>query len=502
VTVNTEGDSSSDPGSVTVGTTTGAVVFDNMQMIVGADGNNNTFQPGTVGGLTFMGGGGGASNTLDLSQATVSAPFTVDTTGGACSSGTLIGNASATFYDCFTGMSTIDGSPQGTTFQPGTATGVTFNGASGSVGENTIDLTGEPAADFSSLVVGMFGATPCGGAGQGEITSTGPAGNLGDCFTNVGVVNGASNVPTDFQPDPTPPATPSPVPVFAGNDSATGGSTVDLARFTSPTAHGNTLAGLTLSLGGNTQADPGSVTATVNALPVTFAHFHGIDAAVGSNTLATAFDPGATQGVSLVGITKAPQSIMFTSTPPSHARVGRSYAAMATGGGSGNAVTFTIDPSSGSRVCTLRGPATVRFGHAGVCVLDANQGGNSEYAAATQVKQLITVVTVTPSVTIVSNKLVYSHGVVAVTLECSAAVTSCRGTATILYKKRGLDEKLGSAPFTLSGGERKTVAITVLGHALESVAKMGSVKVEVETTLVFRGGERATSSRRLTLTLP
>jgi hypothetical protein len=75
------------------------------------------------------------------------------------------------------------------------------------------------------------------------------------------------------------------------------------------------------------------------------------------------------------------QTINFTSPAPESATVGGpTYQVTATGGGSGKAVTFTIDPTSSS-VCTIS-EATVSFTGAGTCTVDANQAGDSEYAAA------------------------------------------------------------------------------------------------------------------------
>ncbi len=72
------------------------------------------------------------------------------------------------------------------------------------------------------------------------------------------------------------------------------------------------------------------------------------------------------------------------------ARVGRSHLhPAATGGASGNPVTFSIDPSAGAAPSS---GATVTFTGAGTCVIDANQAGNTNYIAAPQVQQSITVV--------------------------------------------------------------------------------------------------------------
>jgi len=93
------------------------------------------------------------------------------------------------------------------------------------------------------------------------------------------------------------------------------------------------------------------------------------------------------------GVTFQPlaQAISFTSTQPSQALVGGpTYAVSATGGASGNPVTFTIDPSSTSG-CHISG-STVSFASpSGTCEIDANQAGNTQYGAAPQVKQSFTV---------------------------------------------------------------------------------------------------------------
>jgi hypothetical protein len=50
-----------------------------------------------------------------------------------------------------------------------------------------------------------------------------------------------------------------------------------------------------------------------------------------------------------------------------------------TGGGSGNPVVFSADPSSGTGACTVSGTngSTVDYTGAGSCVIDANQVGNA-----------------------------------------------------------------------------------------------------------------------------
>ena len=99
--------------------------------------------------------------------------------------------------------------------------------------------------------------------------------------------------------------------------------------------------------------------------------------------------PQAQQTITANGGTKTAQSITFTSTPPGSPAAGGTYVVAATGGGSGNPVTFTIDPSSTSSACSISGSA-VTFGQLGRCVIDANQDGNAKYQPAPQAQQTIT----------------------------------------------------------------------------------------------------------------
>ena len=100
----------------------------------------------------------------------------------------------------------------------------------------------------------------------------------------------------------------------------------------------------------------------------------------------------AALGITLAKVLPGPaltaQSISFTSEPSKPA-VGSAYVVAATGGGSGNPVTFSIDAQSAS-TCSVAG-TTVTFGRPGDCVIDANQAGNDQYSAAPQAQQKVTV---------------------------------------------------------------------------------------------------------------
>jgi len=87
-------------------------------------------------------------------------------------------------------------------------------------------------------------------------------------------------------------------------------------------------------------------------------------------------DIGAYEGAARQG-----QTVMFTSPAPTNATVGGpGYAVSATGGGSGNPVTFQSDTSS---VCTVSG-STVSFVGVGTCTVEADQAGNADYLAGSK----------------------------------------------------------------------------------------------------------------------
>jgi hypothetical protein len=87
-------------------------------------------------------------------------------------------------------------------------------------------------------------------------------------------------------------------------------------------------------------------------------------------------------------VNKAAQSITFTA--PATGVAGGPAVLTATGGGSGNPVTFSVDSSSGAGVCSVSGD-TVSYLAVGSCVIDASQAGDADYAAAPQVSQAIKV---------------------------------------------------------------------------------------------------------------
>ena len=81
--------------------------------------------------------------------------------------------------------------------------------------------------------------------------------------------------------------------------------------------------------------------------------------------------------------------------PPTSLQVGQQTALSATGGASGNAVTFSIDPTSSCTSCASITGTTLTALAAGAVIVDANQAGGqangNQYAAAPTVKASITI---------------------------------------------------------------------------------------------------------------
>ncbi|MGD0197925.1 MAG: hypothetical protein ABSC56_08480 [Solirubrobacteraceae bacterium] len=497
-----------------------AAFFENVNTIVGAANGFTTFQAASNAGVAFEGNAAG-NNTLDLSDVPTSssAPLTVNAQTGAATYGSQT--------DVFANISSFRGSSDGyTIFDPGLAGGVTFDGQ-GTVGD-TLDLSSESAGDFSTLKVSMDGST-CHGP---QLQSTGSV-QLLDCLSGISTIDGATAVPTDFQPDPTLSATPSPAVTFVGKDSAANGAVVDLTGFASPDAGGLTVSGLTLAPAANTSSSPGSVSASVGGNAVIFAKFYGITAVNGPTPLVATLQPGSFLPA-LTNVALAPQTVAFTSAAPSSPSIGSTYGVSASGGASGNGVTFTIDSSSSSGACSISG-STVRFSAAGTCLIDAHQAGNADYAAGSA-QQSVSVPApapapvqtpaptpqpaasfVAPSATIAAGTLTTLPNDVSVSVSCPAGASACDGSLSIVTvqafaakaakagKGKGKSKApvdIGSATFTLAGGQTAGVLVPLNAKALKTLKGHHSVTVTITVVSHDSSGHGETTSTTATLDLP
>jgi len=132
---------------------------------------------------------------------------------------------------------------------------------------------------------------------------------------------------------------------------------------------------------------PGSATCTTSTLNA------------GSDTVTATYsgdaDHSGSSGSVNQTVNQASQAITFTTNAPSSAAYNSQFTVAATGGGSGNAVTFT---SSG--VCSNSGTTYTMTSGTGTCSVIANQAGNSNYSAAPTVTQTVNATKLSQTITL------------------------------------------------------------------------------------------------------
>jgi len=244
-------------------------------------------------------------------------------------------------------------------------------------------------------------------------------------------------------------------------------STVAAATFTGPAGSPDDL-GDELALSANGQA------AALGDAP-----FTGADAIDGAAYLFSA-PAGSDQTL---------QTIVFSSAGPTRARSGATYNLAATAT-SGLPVTFSVDAASTRGACSLSG-TTVRFTGGGSCLVDADQEGDSTWAAAPQVQMDIAVLGLPPRVVVVSSAATVSGGYVPVKLSCRNA--PCSGNAELV--KRAV--VLAKATYSISMGATATVKLKLTQAGSKTFAEVREHPLRKKLVVTTRGGNRATKMIRV-----
>jgi uncharacterized repeat protein (TIGR01451 family) len=221
---------------------------------------------------------------------------------------------------------------------------------------------------------------------------------------------------------------------------------------------------------------------------------------------------------------KAAQTITFNALP-NKVVSDPPFTVSATGGGSGNPVTFSTLTTS---VCTLSGTnnATVTIVAVGTCTITANQAGNGNYLAATPVSRSFTVAnkqdqTITfpaqsPSTrafaaggTFPVNPLATASSGLAVTYGTATSPVCTVSGTTVTMVKAGTctitANQAGNASFNAAPQVTQNVTITGADVALTQAAapNPGSTGKDVIFTLtVTNNGPAAASGLTLTDTVP
>jgi uncharacterized repeat protein (TIGR01451 family) len=339
--------------------------------------------PGAFGGNADTAGGSGASSsrgTLTLDGGAGGTAGTVTAGGVGGQAGAFTGAASCPETSVFSGLDGQAGSSRkggdavGSASAGGGGGGGYYGGGSGGAGAVAYGTGGTTTAGSGG---GGGGSSYTGGAGVSnpEVTDTG----------NSGQVNGGNGQVVLSYADPvnTGPAAYSMTAGQALNISAAVGLLSSTAGTSAPP--GDTLTAIAPN---STTAQGGTVTVNTDGSfsytpPASFS---------GSDSFGYTVTDGSdyATGTATIQVAPAAQAIIFTSTPPSPAVNGGSYTPAATGGGSGNPVTFSIDSASTTGACSLTS-GVVSFATAGTCTIDADQAGGSGYADAPQATQTITI---------------------------------------------------------------------------------------------------------------
>jgi hypothetical protein len=248
----------------------------------------------------------------------------------------------------------------------------------------------------------------------------------------------------------------------------------------------------TLAVGGSTTA---SATGGASGNAVTFSSSTsssictvssgGIVTGVGVGVCVVAADQtGNTNYMSATQVTqsitvKSHQTIGSISFTPAILAVGGTTAASATGGASGNAVTFSSGTSSS--ICTVSSSGTVTGVGIGACLVAADQAGSTNYLAATQVTKSITVAAA-PVVTLNPMALKFGEQHIGSTSTIQTVVVSNTGGSAFTFASivSTGDFSASGCGGTLGAGASCSLSVTFTPTA--PAGRVGSVRVTGNAT--------------------
>ena len=203
----------------------------------------------------------------------------------------------------------------------------------------------------------------------------------------------------------------------------------------------------------------------------------------------------APQVTETVNAQKASQTINVTTHAPASASFNQQFTVAATGGGSGNAVTF-----SSSGACSNSGATFTITSATGTCSVKYDQAGDSNYNAAPQVTesvsvgktdQTITVTTHAPASAVFNtsftvaatgggsgNAVTFSSAGSCTNVGATFTMTSGSGTCTVKYDQAG-DANYNAAPQVTEtvNAQKADQTINVTTHAPASAAYNSSFSV-------------------------
>ena len=254
-------------------------------------------------------------------------------------------------------------------------------------------------SSFSATVHGAVSVTltPTVWAGDAIVTVNGVPMPSGSASAPIALSTGSNNlVVTVISGDGTStrtytvtinrqviaPAAPSNVQALLG---APGSGQATVSWTASASSGSSALLGYAVTGGSGCNAGPSASSCTVSGLANGAAYTFTVTAANAEGGTATS---GPSNAVTPLGA----QVIAFSNPGPQS--FGTSPTLSATGGASGQPVTFTASPAS---VCTITAGGQLAFVSAGNCTVTAHQAGTAAYAAAPAVSHTFAVMAVPPS---------------------------------------------------------------------------------------------------------
>jgi uncharacterized repeat protein (TIGR02543 family) len=379
----------------------GADGYNQCSPVTGGTGVTGQGNAGAVGSngsaaANWTGGGGGGGGSAGVAG---------NSNGNAGSGGAGLANSISGTAVCY-----ASGGGGGNNYQGGTV------GSAGACGA----LTGAGAGSKGATAAGNGAPnTGQGGGGSGfQDGVTGPNGTPGAGGSGIIVLRYATATPT---------------PTLTVTGVTTSGYTLNVTNYDGNFIYTPTVTSGTGTIGSATYS---GTTASYPVTGVTSGYSVTARVAVTLSSLTSV-------NASITGTAnQAAQTISFTSAAPTAATFGGTYTVTATSN-SGLAVVLSIDASATS-VCSLSG-STVTYLTAGTCVIDANQAGNTQYLAATQVQQSFSIAKATQgAITVTSTTgtygstvaLTYSGGsgtgAVTFAIVAGGTATGCSITGTTL----------------------------------------------------------------------
>src|ERR1017187_1366199 len=317
----------------------------------------------------------------------------------------------------------------------------------GTAGSFTVGTAGIPVPSLSEAGTLPAGVTFVDHGGSGTLSGTPTAGGVFSIsFTAQNGIGSPVTQPFTLTVNQAPAITSASSTTFTVG--AAGSFTVNATGIPNPSL-GETGALPT----GVTFIDNGNGTGTLSGTPVATGAFSI------SFTAQNGVGSPATQTFTLT-VGKGTQAITFTTNAPASAAYNSTFTVAATGGGSGNPVTFT---SAGS--CSNAGATYTMTSGTGTCSVIANQAGNTNYLAASQVTETVNATLATQTITFTTN----APASAAYNSNFTVAATASSGLA-VAYSSAGACSNAGAVYTMTSGTGTCSVIANQPGNANYSAA--------------------------------